>query len=63
MMFARSPEPGANTIVYLASSPDVAGVSGGYFYDRRQTESSQAARDGAAAQRLWREGEGMAGLS
>jgi NAD(P)-dependent dehydrogenase (short-subunit alcohol dehydrogenase family) len=49
MMFARSAEPGANTIVYLASSPDVAEVSGGYFYDCRQIESSQAARDDAAA--------------
>jgi hypothetical protein len=45
------PEPGANTIVYLASSPEVAGVSGGYFYDCRQIESSQAAQDDAAAQR------------
>jgi len=33
--FAISPEKGAETIVYLASSPDVAGVSGEYFYKCR----------------------------
>jgi NAD(P)-dependent dehydrogenase (short-subunit alcohol dehydrogenase family) len=63
MVFARPPEPGANTIVHLASSQEVAGVSGGYFYDCRQVEPSRAARDDATAQRLWRESEGFAGLA
>jgi NAD(P)-dependent dehydrogenase (short-subunit alcohol dehydrogenase family) len=62
MLFARPPEPGANTIVYLASSPEVADVSGGYFYDCRQIEPSPAARDDATAQRLWQESERIAGL-
>jgi NAD(P)-dependent dehydrogenase (short-subunit alcohol dehydrogenase family) len=62
MMFARPPEPGANTIVHLASSPEVADVSGGYFYDCRQIEPSSAARDEATARRLWQESEKIAGL-
>jgi NAD(P)-dependent dehydrogenase (short-subunit alcohol dehydrogenase family) len=62
MMFARPPEPGANTIVHLASSPQLADVSGGYFYDSRQIEPSPAARDDATAQRLWQESEKIAGF-
>ena len=62
MMFARPPEPGADTIVHLASSPQLADVSGGYFYDSRQIEPSPAARDDATAQRLWQESEKIAGF-
>jgi NAD(P)-dependent dehydrogenase (short-subunit alcohol dehydrogenase family) len=52
--FAISPEQGADTLVYLASSPEVAGISGEYFTKRRIEVPSAAARDDAAAQRLWR---------
>jgi hypothetical protein len=62
MIFARSHEPGANTIVHLASSPQLADVSGGYFYDSRQIEPSPAARDDATARCLWQESEKTAGL-
>jgi NAD(P)-dependent dehydrogenase (short-subunit alcohol dehydrogenase family) len=62
MLFARRPEPGANTIVYLANSPEVADVSGGYFYDSRRIEPSLAAKDDATARRLWRESEKIAGF-
>ena len=62
MMFARPPEPGANTIVHLASSPQLADVSGGYFYNNGQIEPSPAARDDATAQRLWQESEKIAGF-
>lgn len=48
----RSPERGADTVVWLASSPQVEGVSGGYFVDREQAEVSPAARDRGAARRL-----------
>jgi NAD(P)-dependent dehydrogenase (short-subunit alcohol dehydrogenase family) len=51
--FALSPEQGANTIVYLASSPEVAEVSGEYFAKRRIVATSSAARDMDAARRLW----------
>ena len=52
-LFALSPEEGAKTMVYLASSPQVAGQSGGY-YDRcaPATPSREARRD-HDARRLW----------
>jgi NAD(P)-dependent dehydrogenase (short-subunit alcohol dehydrogenase family) len=51
--FALTPEQGARTIVYLASSPDVAGVSGQYFIRERPVASSAASCDEAAAKQLW----------
>jgi NAD(P)-dependent dehydrogenase (short-subunit alcohol dehydrogenase family) len=56
-LFFISPEQGAETIVYLASSPEVADTNGGYFVKRKLTEPSAAARDDAAAKRLWIESE------
>jgi NAD(P)-dependent dehydrogenase (short-subunit alcohol dehydrogenase family) len=53
--FALSPEQGAETMVYLASSPEVEGVSGGYFDKCRQRSPSSAAQDDGAARRLWEE--------
>jgi retinol dehydrogenase-14 len=52
-LFARSPEAGAQTSIYLASSPEVEGVSGVYFANRKPAFTSGAARDLAAARRLW----------
>jgi retinol dehydrogenase 12 len=52
-LFAISPEKGAETIVYLASSPEVAGVSGGYFAKSHPATPTAAAQDDAAARRLW----------
>ncbi len=60
--FAIPPEKGAETIVYLASSPDVAGVSGEYFYECRRATPTTAARDDAAAERLWIESAKLAGI-
>ena len=57
---AISPAKGAETIVYLASSPDVAAVSGRYFYQCKPDTPSLAARDDAAASRLWAESERLA---
>jgi NAD(P)-dependent dehydrogenase (short-subunit alcohol dehydrogenase family) len=51
--FAISPEKGARTTVYLASSPEVDGVSGGYFYKSKPTQPSNVGQDAAAARRLW----------
>jgi retinol dehydrogenase-12 len=56
------PAKGAETSVYLASSPDVAGVSGGYFVRCRRVEPSRLARDPDAAARLWTLSERLAGL-
>lgn len=60
-MFAISPDQGADTIVYLASSPEVEGVTGEYFVKRKITEPSAAARDDAAARRLWETSAKLAG--
>jgi len=51
--FARSPEKGAETLVWLVDSPDVADESGGYFMDRRRILPSVAGQDAEAARRLW----------
>jgi NAD(P)-dependent dehydrogenase (short-subunit alcohol dehydrogenase family) len=59
--FFISPEQGAETIVYLASSPEVADKTGGYFVKRKLVEPSAAARDDTAAKRLWIESEKLAG--
>lgn len=50
---ARTPERGARTLVYLASSPEVERVSGKYFHDERESRTSAAAEDMEAARRLW----------
>lgn len=52
-LFARKPEKGAETSVYLASSPAVSGVSGKYFADCREKPSSKLSYDVAAQDKLW----------
>jgi NAD(P)-dependent dehydrogenase (short-subunit alcohol dehydrogenase family) len=60
--FARSPEKGAETAVYLCASPEVEGTSGGYFFDCRPKPPSAAARRDEDARRLWEISEQMTGL-
>jgi NAD(P)-dependent dehydrogenase (short-subunit alcohol dehydrogenase family) len=60
--FGASPEQGADTVVYLAASPEVAGVTGKYFTNRRETRSSPASYDESAARRLWELSEQLTGL-
>jgi NAD(P)-dependent dehydrogenase (short-subunit alcohol dehydrogenase family) len=50
---ALTPEQGAQTNIYLASSHDVDDVSGAYFYKSRIVQPSKAAQDDEAAKRLW----------
>jgi NAD(P)-dependent dehydrogenase (short-subunit alcohol dehydrogenase family) len=59
---AISPEEGAKTIIYLASSPDVAMVSGEYFYECKTTAPTKEAQNDADAERLWRVSAEIAGL-
>ena len=59
----RSPGEGAETAIYLATSPDVAGVTGKYFADCREARSSEASHDAATARRLWEVSEKATGLS
>jgi NAD(P)-dependent dehydrogenase (short-subunit alcohol dehydrogenase family) len=51
--FLLSSAKGAATSIYLAASPEVEGVSGKYFVDRRQRRSSDESYDPAVAARLW----------
>ncbi len=60
---ARTPEQGADTVVWLASSPDVADVTGGYFRNRRPHRSSRASRDEEAQERLWETSIELAGCN
>ena len=60
-LFFISPEEGAETIIYLASSPEVANTTGGYFVKRKMTDPSEVAQDDAAAKRLWEASEALAG--
>ncbi len=52
-LFAIPPEKGAETIVYLASSPEVEGVTGRYFAKCRPATTTAIAQDEDAARRLW----------
>jgi NAD(P)-dependent dehydrogenase (short-subunit alcohol dehydrogenase family) len=52
-IFAITPEKGAETIVYLASSDEVAKTSGLYFYQCKPVGPSKLAQDDALADRLW----------
>jgi retinol dehydrogenase-12 len=61
--FARTPEKGAETAVYLASSPEVEGVSGKYFVDRRPRQPKEFAQSDDDARRLWEVSERMCGLA
>ncbi|HEX5228590.1 MAG TPA: SDR family oxidoreductase [Bryobacteraceae bacterium] len=61
-IFAISEEKGADTLIYLASSDDVAKSSGLYFYKRKPVEPSKLAQDDAAAERLWSETAKIAGI-
>jgi len=60
--FMKTPHRGAATAVYLASSPEVEGVTGRYFANRRPRSSSKDSYDTAAAARLWRISEQLVGL-
>lgn len=60
-LFARTPEKGAETLVWLASSPEAAGTSGEYFMDRKVARTSRRAKDDALAARLWTLSEELTG--
>jgi hypothetical protein len=60
---SRSPEKGAKTLVWLATSPDVANVSGVYFFDQEQRPPSPEAQDTETARRLWEISERQCAVS
>lgn len=61
--FLKSPEQGARTSIYLASSPEVADVSGEYFANCTRRPGSRESRDADVARRLWEVSERMTGLT
>ena len=61
--FLKSPERGAQTSIYLASSAEVAEVSGRYFANSTPKESSRASYDRDAGARLWAVSAELVGLS
>lgn len=61
--FMRSPERGADTAVYLASAPNVEGVTGRYFVDRAARRSHASSYDPVATARLWKVSAEFVGIA
>ena len=62
-LFLTSPEKGAQTMIYLASSSEVASVTGKYFINNKSVLSSKASYDKNAALLLWQMSMALIGLS
>ncbi len=60
--FFISPEQGAQTSIYLASSPEVEGISGKYFADQRPQRASNEANNAEVQQKLWEVSSQLVGL-
>jgi retinol dehydrogenase-14 len=52
--FMKSPKKGADTAVYLAGSPEVEGVTGRYYVNRKTTKSEESSYNTATTNQLWR---------
>ena len=61
-VFAISIEKGAETMIYLATSLEVEGVSGQYFINKRQARSSPRSYETDIAKALWQVSAAMVGL-
>jgi NAD(P)-dependent dehydrogenase (short-subunit alcohol dehydrogenase family) len=61
-LFLKSPEEGARTSLYLASAPEVEGVSGRYFARCREHRAAPHATDPELARRLWEKSEQLTGF-
>lgn len=61
-LFAITPEEGAQTSIYLASSPEVEGVSGNYFYKCKPERSAPQSYDEETERRLWEFSAKLTGL-
>ena len=60
--FMKTPEQGASTVVHLAGSPEVDGVTGAYFVNRRAKRSSKVSYDRDLARRLWEVSSALVGV-
>ena len=61
--FMKTPEQGAATSIYLASSPKVEGVTGAYFANLKPQTSNKASYDHDAAARLWQVSAALVGMT
>ena len=61
--FMQTPVQGAATSIYLASDPDVGGVTGEYYASCRPRRSSKASHDEAVAARLWQVSADLVGTA
>jgi NAD(P)-dependent dehydrogenase (short-subunit alcohol dehydrogenase family) len=61
--FLLTPEVGAKTPVWLASSPDVDGITGKYFAKCKEVKPSPRALEEGAPERLWKISEGLSGIA
>jgi NAD(P)-dependent dehydrogenase (short-subunit alcohol dehydrogenase family) len=59
--FMRTPEQGADTVIYLAASPEAAGMNGRYLTDREEVSPAEP-RDAVAQKRLWEVSEALTNL-
>jgi NAD(P)-dependent dehydrogenase (short-subunit alcohol dehydrogenase family) len=59
----RTPQEGADTLIWLASEPDIDSSDGIYFSDRRVEKTTRFARDDDQADRLWQASEALVGLT
>jgi retinol dehydrogenase 14 len=62
-LLMKTPARGASTPVYLASSPEVEGVTGRYFVNCKPKTSSKASYDTTAAAQLWQASADLAGMT
>jgi short-subunit dehydrogenase len=62
-LFALTPEQGADNSIYLASSPEVEGVTGKYFFKREPVQSSPISYDEEIAKRLWEISENLTSMT
>jgi retinol dehydrogenase 14 len=61
--FLKTPYQGARTSIYVASSPDVEGVTGQFFANRKPKTANKVAGDADATSRLWRDSADLVALS
>ena len=61
--FARTSKKGAETSIYLCSSPEVSDISGEYFFDCKIKETSEGAKNLSDADKLWKISSDLTGIS
>jgi retinol dehydrogenase 14 len=61
--FMKTPQQGAATSIYLASSPEVEGVTGRYFSNRKPVKSNRSSYDTETTRRLWDVSADLVGLA